>query len=47
MGISLATSFGSTHFWGRDWCSTAPKPTNGRLQDSGSIPDGSTRLYFG
>ncbi|WP_445636432.1 hypothetical protein [Nostoc sp. DSM 114161] len=32
----------ATTFWGRDWRSPAPKPTNGRLQDSGSIPDDST-----
>ncbi|MBH8565688.1 hypothetical protein I8748_26535 [Nostoc sp. CENA67] len=43
-GVAIAISIGKGNFWGRDWCSTAPKPTNGRLQDSGSTPDGSTCL---
>ncbi|MBD2597635.1 hypothetical protein H6G74_25405 [Nostoc spongiaeforme FACHB-130] len=38
--------FGITHCRGRDWRSTAPKPTNGRLQDLGSIPNGSICFDF-
>ncbi|OUL22336.1 hypothetical protein BV372_30600 [Nostoc sp. T09] len=43
---SLTTLMSIAHFWGRDWRLTAPKPTNGRLQDLGSIPNGSTCFDF-
>nr|MDZ8015646.1 hypothetical protein [Nostoc sp. ZfuVER08] len=37
---NLDNSIASYNFWGRDWRSSSPKPTNGRLQDSGTLWEG-------